>query len=461
MLQQPNRPWFRNAPATAAAAPVVGGAYAWYVVAVLVVAYTFSFLDRQILSLLVEPMKRDLSLSDTQISLLQGLAFASFNALAGLPLGRLVDTTRRTTVIAAGVAFWSLMTVGCGLVKSYALLLLMRMGVGAGEATLTPAAHSMIGDYFPPHKVGLPLAVYSMGIFVGGGLALVIGATVIAQVAVESIILPLVGTIYGWQLVFLIVGAPGLLVALWAMTLREPARTGPVHASGKTPIPEVWAYLKDNWVTFASLNLGFAVLAMMSYGLAAWIPTFFIREHGWSAVEIGHAYGLIYLVFGPLGVLCGGLLGDFTAARGVRNARLVVTLGVVIATAPFLTFFPLVADAKLALALLAGAVFFKTFINGLAPALLLQMVPNQMRGLGASASLLIINLVGLGLGPTSIALFTDLVLGDEQKLGVSLVVVPLAASVVGFLLLTTAYKPYLRTLGRLAAWNARAERAGG
>lgn len=427
--------------------------YGWYVVTVLVVAYTFSFLDRQILSLLVEPMKRDLRLSDTQISLLQGLAFASFNAIAGLPLGRLVDTRRRTAVIAAGIAFWSLMTASCGLARSYLALLLLRMGVGAGEATLTPAAHSMIGDLFPPSKVGLPLAVYSMGIFVGGGLALIIGAVVISNVAATTLVLPMLGALHGWQLVFLLVGLPGLLVALWVTTLREPKRTGGRQGGHRAaPLSEVWAYLRANLATFAFLNLGFAALGIMSYGLAAWIPTFFIREHGWSAVEIGHAYGLIYLICGPLGVLSGGLLGDLAASRGLSNPRLRVLLAVIVLTAPFLCF-PLFGDARLALAVLAVAVFLKTFVNGLAPALLLQMVPNEIRGLAASASILVINLFGLGLGPTAIALVTDYVVRDEAKLGVSLVAVSLGASALGLALLAAAWRPYQRTLERLRLWN--------
>lgn len=434
-------------------------AYGWYVVAVLTVAYVFSFLDRQILSLLVEPMKRDLSLSDTQISLLQGMAFALCNVLVGLPLGRLVDTRRRTALVAAGVAFWSLATAACGLVRTFPALLLLRMGVGAGEAVLTPAANSLIGDHFPPHKVGLPLAVYSIGIFIGGGLALVIGATII-QGALRSgpLLLPLVGEVRPWQSVFLLIGLPGLAVAALTLSLREPARKGALrHGTGAdgaatvaaVPLGEVVAFLRTNARAFWGINLFMGFSAVAGYGVAAWVPSLFIRRHGWSAVEIGHTYGLLLLTFGTAGVLCGGWLGDVMTRRHGPAGRLRAAIAVKLLTIPFIVAYTLLPDGRAAIWPLAATVFLPTFLNGLSPAILQQMVPNQMRGTAISISLLVINLLGLGLGPTSIALLTDRVFRDPASIHYSILIVSVAMMLLSLTCVLIAYRPYVALVGRL------------
>ncbi len=221
-------------------APYPSPGEAWYVVGVLTLAYVFSFIDRQILSLLVGPIQRDLAINDTWMSLLMGVSFAVFYTLFGIPLGRLADTKNRRNVIAVGIAFWSVMTAGCGLARQYWTLALMRMGVGIGEATLSPSAYSMIADYFRPERRSTAMSVYSMGIYIGSGLAFVLGGIVVKFAAQqESIELPWLGSIRSWQLVFLLVGLPGLPVALltW-LTVREPARRGVATTAS---LGEVWA----------------------------------------------------------------------------------------------------------------------------------------------------------------------------------------------------------------------------
>src|SRR5882672_1891382 len=189
--------------------------YAWYVVFILMVCYALSFVDRQILSLLVGPMKRDLALSDTRIGLLQGLAFALFYGLMGLPLGRLADTRNRRNVIILGVVLWSFLTGACSAARSFWSLFLARMGVGVGEATLSPSAFSLISDYFPKEKLATAMSVYSMGIFIGSGLANIVGGAVVDAVReLPAVTLPLLGTVAPWRFTFLIVGAPGLVIAL-------------------------------------------------------------------------------------------------------------------------------------------------------------------------------------------------------------------------------------------------------
>lgn len=442
--------------------------YAWYVVGILVVAYTFSFIDRQILSLLVGPMKRDLNITDTQMSLLQGFAFAIFYCIAGLPLGRMVDRRRRVSIIGAGVFVWSAMTALCGLAQSYWQLFLFRMGVGVGEATLSPAAYSMIADYFPPKRLGFALGVYGMGVYIGAGLALIIGAAVIGLVSNGgSLIVPIIGEVYAWQATFLIVGLPGLLVAIWVWTVKEPDRRGYIRkiiaddgteTAVQLPVSEVVGYMGRNWKTIAPLNICYALSAMMAYGVAAWIPTFFVRTYGWSYPQAGWWYGWIIIVFGTTGVVAGGWMGDFLTSRGIRNGRMVVCALTGLAVLPFAILYPLMDNPWMALLLLCPSTFFATFTTGAGPSALQELMPNQMRGFASAALIFVVSIIGLGLGPTSIALATDYIYGDEMMLRYSLVYVPagtlLLASAAGFL----ALRPYIRSLDYLKHWSAENEK---
>src|SRR4051794_33006831 len=264
-------------------------AYAWYVVGVLTVAYVVSFVDRQILNLLVEPIERDLGIGDTQMSLLMGFSFAVFYTLFGIPLGRLADSRSRRVIIAVGIASWSVLTAGCGLARKFWQLALLRMGVGVGEASLSPAAYSLIADYFRPERRATAMGVYSMGIYVGSGLAFILGGLVVRFASGrEQFDLPLVGPTRAWQLIFFVIGLPGLLVSLLVLaTVREPARRGAraargVGAGGSVPLAEVWAYLSANRATFAYLNVGVACLTVSSYGMSGWVPTLFARKYGWT-----------------------------------------------------------------------------------------------------------------------------------------------------------------------------------
>ena len=293
--------------------------YAWYVVGVLTLVYIFSFIDRQILNLLVRPIRRDLGITDFQMSLLMGFTFALFYTFFGIPLGRLADSRSRRTIIAAGFTVWSMMTAACGLAKNFLQMLLLRMGVGVGEAALSPAAYSIITDYFPPKRRATAISVYSMGIYIGSGIAFIVGGIVAGVAsAQETWYLPLVGATRPWQVVFFIVGLPGVLLALLMYTVREPVRRGirlRQTSYGKTsvarvPLRDVIGYLGRNWTTFLCHNVGFALLSFSSYGSSAWIPTFFVRNHGWTESRAGQVYGWIIAIASTLGVVAGGRLAD-------------------------------------------------------------------------------------------------------------------------------------------------------
>lgn len=439
-------------------APYPSPPYAWYVVGVLTLAYVFSFIDRQILNLLVGPIERDLGIGDTAMSLLMGFVFAVFYTLFGIPLGRLADTRSRRGLIAAGIAAWSLMTAGCGLARTYWQLLLLRIGVGVGEASLSPAAYSLIADDFPPERRATAMSVYSMGIYIGSGLAFILGGLVIRFASGrDRFDLPLVGAVRPWQLIFFLVGLPGLLMALLIATVREPPRRG-VGAAGPgkaaPPAPgEVWAYIRDNRRTFACLNLGIACLTFSSYGLSTWVPTFFVRRHGWDAGRAGLVFGLIVAVAGTLGIVAGGRLADRLRRDGRGDAELRVAWLAAVAWLPFGVLFPVMPRPGLSAALLALAVFFGSAPFGVAPAAIQRMMPNAMRAQATALYLFVINLIGLGLGPTAVAVATDYVFRDKAAVGLSLLAVGLLADAAAVALLALGLAPYRRSLDYLARWK--------
>jgi MFS family permease len=430
--------------------------YAWYVVGVLTLAYILSFIDRQILSLLVGPIKRDLGISDTSMSLLMGFSFAVFYTLFGIPLGRMADSRSRRLIIAVGIAAWSVMTAGCGLAQRYWQLALMRMGVGVGEASLSPAAYSLIADYFRPEHRATAISVYSMGIYVGSGLAFILGGLVVKFVSgQDQFELPIVGATRAWQLIFFVVGLPGLPMALLLLTVREPTRKGArlAVAGAAVPLREVLEYFRENRATFLGLNLGMACLTFSAYAASTWIPTFLVRVHGWSAGQTGVVFGLIVAIAGTLGIMTGGWLADWLRQRGHADAEVRVALFSAIGWLPFGILYPLVPHGSWAAILLAPAIFFTSAPFGVAPAAIQRMMPNAMRAQATALYLFVINLIGMGLGPTAVALMTDGVFKDENAVNLSLLVVCLAADTAAIALLWAALNPYRQSLEYLGRWN--------
>jgi len=445
--------------------------YAWYAVGVLTVAYIFSFIDRQILNLLVGPIRRDLGISDTQMSLLMGFSFAIFYTLFGIPLGRLADSRSRRTIIIFGIVFWSLMTAGCGLARSFWHFLVLRMGVGVGEATLSPSAYSLISDYFPKENRATAISVYSMGIYLGQGIAFLLGGLVIRFASAhESYDVPLVGATRPWQLIFFILGFSGVLFSLLMYTVKEPVRKGVQlvkAADGGLKVAQVSvgtliAYIRENLTTFLCHNLGFALFTFSAIGSFAWIPTFFIRKHGWTGSQAGVVFGAIVGLAGTLGVVAGGRLADRLARHGYGDSNMRVGLIGVIAVIPAGVLYPLMPSANLAATLLLLMVFFTSMPFGVAAAAIQEIMPNNMRGQASAIYLFVINLIGLGLGPTAVAVMTDYVFRDDNAVNYSLLVVGTMANLASATLLWAGLKPYLRTLNSLKGWAiANAESEGG
>ncbi len=410
--------------------------YAWYVVIVLMIAQVFSFIDRMIMGLLVGPIRSTFQISDTQYSLLAGFAFALFYGVMGLPLARIADSKSRRGLIAAGIAVWSVMTATCGLAKGFWTLFLARVGVGVGEATLSPAAYSIITDYFPKRVLATALSVFTIGVTVGSGLAYMIGGKVIGYVeSLGQLTLPILGDVHGWQLTFFLVGLPGLLVALLMVTVREPVRKGLMHAGagGKAlPISEVFGFFRSNARALASHVIGVALFIIPVYGLNIWGPTYLIRTFDYSRADAGWVFGIIMMVAGTLGLLIGGRLADRYFARGHHDAYSRVILGSIVCMMPFAVALGFARSPGVAITALGIATFFSAFQGGIAAGTLQLMTPNEMRGQAAAVYFLSSNLIGLGLGPTVVASFTDYVFRNDAAIGQSLaltagIMCPLAA----------------------------------
>jgi MFS family permease len=458
---QPAAP--RPQPVPDADPPYPPVAYSWYVVGLLMVVYVFSFMDRQILALLVTPIKRDLNLTDTQMSYLMGLSFAVFYTFFGIPLGRLADTMSRRGLIAAGLFFWSLMTTGCGFAQRFWQLALMRMGVGIGEATLSPSAYSLISDSFPRHLLGRAISIYGAGIYIGSGLAYLLGGVVVRWLGQQPTVgLPLVGDVRSWQVVFFVLGIPGMLLTLALLTVKEPARRGARRTSAggrakveQVPLGQVVGYMKQSWATFFCHNMGYALLSLSSYGTTAWIAEFIKRTYpGWTQADAGIAYGILVIVFGTAGIVFGGWLADRMGASGVEASKMWV--GALASALWFVTglFYTLAPSAELALTLLAPAVFFAAMPMGIAAAAIQEMMPNTMRGQASAIYLFVVNLIGLGIGPSAVAWVTDYWFGDENMLRYSLLIVNVTAHVAATALLVAGVRHFKQSLRQLEAWNA-------
>ena len=423
--------------------------YSWYIVLVLMVCFTCSFIDRQILSLLVGPIKADLHLSDTQFGLLQGFAFAVFYTLVGIPLGRWADVGNRRTMIAIGTAVWSVMTTLSAVARSFPSLFLARIGVGIGEATLSPAAFSMLSDSFSRERLSKAISVYTMGIFIGSGLALIIGGMVVqATSSMGDVTLPLFGTIAPWRLTFLIVGLPGLLIALWVWSLREPLRKSLLRGAdgevSKVSFREATQQIGSRWASFIPLALGMVFQSMVVFAFTAWAPAYFQRVHHWSPQLTGQWLGIIILTFGCLGMYVGGSLADHWRRRGHADSGIRVLL--ISAIGVGLCFVPafLLKDPVWTLILLAPALFFEGMPIGSAFASVQLIFPNQARGAAAALFMFILNLGGISLGPLLPALFTDRLFRSELRIGESLSLTMAIASVSMLVLFTLARAPYRR-----------------
>lgn len=417
--------------------------YAWWVVAILCVGSVVSMLERQVINLLVEPLKADLHISDTQISLLQGFAFAIFYAGMALPIGRIVDARSRVSVIAWGVLIFSIATFSCGLATSFLMLALARTFVGVGEATLTPAGMSLLSDYFPPEKLGRAIGLFVGSTYAGSGLSLIILGGVLKLLGQHpDISLPILGTVKDWQLAFLLSALPGFAFIALMLLVREPPRSTSVGEAVGQPVAlaETFAFIRNNFGRVIPIFLGIPLLAAANFAMNAWVPTFFIRTYGWEAAAIGPIFGLMVILCGTGGTVAGGALSDALAARGVRQPGLLVPIVTALAAAPFVAAFPLTGSSSASLALLVPAMFFGSMPFGAGSAGIVSFAPNRMRGQMIAMYMVLATVIGTGGGPWVIAVWTDTVLVDPTLIRWSIAVVAGALFIAGAAIIATGLR---------------------
>lgn len=426
--------------------------YQWYVVVICMVAYILSFVDRQILSLMIEPIKQDLMLTDTQFSLLQGLAFSLFYAFMGIPIAALADKKSRIKIISIGIAFWSLATAACGLSKNFIQMFIARLSVGAGEAALSPAFYSIVTDLFPKEKLGRALGLYAIGAFIGSGLAFLIGGYVISLLKnVDMVVLPVIGQLKTWQLTFFIVGLPGVLLALvMILTVKEPKRKGlkldqngqVIQASFKNSI----AFIKTHKKTFFCHFIGFSFYTMMLYSLLGWAPAFYMRHFGLDASQTGYILGSIILIANTAGALFCGWLIDYFSKKGYSDAA--IRAGMIGCAALVLpsVLFTQVDNIYLSFGLIFIAMFFSTFPIPASAAATQMLTPNQLRAQVSAKFLLISNLIALGVGTTAVALLTDKYFENTLMVGNSISIVNAIAGMIGVFLLFKGCKYYRESI---------------
>jgi MFS family permease len=427
-------------------------AYAWYVSVVFAVFYALSFVDRQVIAILVSPMKSELELSDLQISYLGGLSFVTFYVLFGLVMGRLVDTYNRKRILWVSIVIWTFATTLSAGASRFWQLLILRMGVGLGESVLGPCTYSMLADMFPRHRLATAISVACTGAAVGAGLAYLGGAVALGWATDLAgtdgyVELPLIGMYAPWRVVFLAVGIPGLLLSAILLTIREPRRGG-VHASASpaktaaVPVSEVFAYACAHWRVYAFLYLGIGFVSINVYGGGLWDIVFFERRYGWSPARSGIYYGFVVVIAQMIGSLCGGLVADYLSKKRSRDMKVAVLAAGAFICIGFRAAYPFMPSFETALMLIAPAVFLTAAPFGILAAAVQLVSPVNMRGQMSALYALVQGMVGMGVGPTLVAFFTEEVFRDLNKIGHSLAITGTIAQSIATVLFLLAVKPY-------------------
>lgn len=429
--------------------------YAWAVVAVLMIGLLVSYIDRQVVAIVVAPMKADLGIGDTQVGWIYGI-FAVFYAIAGVPIAWLADRKSRTGLIAFGVFFWSLMTMACGLARTFPQILLARIGVGVGEATLVPSANSLIGDYFPRPQIPFAVSVFQSASVVGSAVAFIVGGALLGFVqTAEEPLLPFLAGFSPWQQVFVYVGAPGLLLVPIMLSIREPRRRGAQSAPG-VPLQEVLAFYKRNRTMIVLHHLGFLSLSLMGFGFVFWTVSFFTRVHGVEAAEASQNFGWIFLLAGSFGSVWAAMLAVRLAKRGRKDANIIAAMVGAGLNIPMVLLVQVMPSAGWAYLLYIPAMLTSTSPFGLAYGSLPVIAPRHMRAVVVSIFMFVISM-GMLLGPPVTGFFNERVFPEQDGIRYSLTTVTLLFGVIGLTLLNLCRKHYARSLAEADALAATAD----
>lgn len=427
-------------------APWPAPSRAWWAVGMFCIAAVLSYSDRQVLSLLVDPLRADLRLSDFDVSLLQGVAFSLIYAVAGLALGRAADVLSRKAVVLTGIAIWSIATLSCGYATSFGQLFVARAVVGVGEAALAPAALSMLTDSFPAERRGAAIGTFLMGMIIGSGAAIAIGGLVI-EAAEAGLFrsVPLLARLAPWRTVMVCLGLLGVPVLLLIASVREPLRrhralAGPAHA---LPLRGVLARLRALRAFLIPLYIAMGLSNICDYALLSWTPTLLSRRFGLGAGTIGTVLGVVVIAAGVLGATGAGIVADALVRRGVQNARLKLAYVTLMVGAVGTLVFA--APAPLWVLSLVGIWILASTSGQTAGLTVLQEVaPNEIRGLSVSISSLVNIGLGLALGAALPTLVEKYLLHDTQAVGSAMTLVALPSAILSILL----YRRAMTTLDR-------------
>lgn len=426
---------------------------AYYTVALLGLVVMFAEVDRGIMSLLVQPIKNDMHLSDTSVSLLLGVAFALFYAAFGLPMSRFIDRSNRRNLLAAALGIWSVATVFCGLAQNFVQLFLARLFLGAGESVNGPAIFSMISDSFPKERLPRAIAIMQLGVTGGAGFSLIMGAIVIKMLVGVPDIHVLGLVIRWWQLVFMVIGLPGLLVALvLQLTVREPLRRGmgTVAQQSQIGMRQVLAYVGKNWKVFGP-QFGSMGIAALGMGALSWGPAFYQRTYGWQPAQVGMMLGIMNLVTAPIGLFAGVWAYERYVKKSFVDAPMRVVIVGRLMAIPFALAMPLMPNPWLALGCAAIGGIALGFGGASQNAALQIVTPPSMRGQMTAINMFLFSVVGSGLSPSIIALITDYVFRDESQLRYAILTTAVLFGPASLLVWWLGVKPYVREVARLEA----------
>lgn len=424
---------------------------ACYSLGVMTVVVMFATLDRQMLALLIDPIKKDFHVSDTQVALLLGAAFSITYGLTGIPIARIADTWNRRNLIAISVGFWGACTLLGGIAQSYTHMFLARLGLGVGESGYGPAAWSIAADNWPREKLGLALGIMGTGAMMGIGLSSFTGGAILHFAEhLPSMHVPFVGTIRPWQWTFLVVGLPALLWSIMVMSTREPPRRGlgPNKKVQSVPVRDVARWVLDDWRTYLAVIGGSTMKIFLAAGHATWGATLYHRQFGWELSRVGLITGTITLIVSPIGMIIGGKLSERWTKQGRPDANLRIVLYGLSCSVPLLTIAPLLPNPYMILSVNGMAIFIAALGMGPAFAATQSVTPNRIRAQIGALSQFSTNVIAFALSPLVVALFTDYLFEDPSKLRYS---IALNAAVMGALAVLVTFqglKPYARSYAR-------------
>ena len=419
-----------------------------YCVVVMTLAMAFAFFDRQIPTMLIGPIQADLGLSDTQIALLGGVAFSVFYAVMALPIGYAVDRVSRAKVVGTGVMTWSVMTALAGFADSFLKLFGARVGVAIGEAVIAPTSVSLVGDYYPPNKQGRPLGIISAGVYIGMGMALIGGGFIIEYLTeLGGLTIPGIGYFKPWQGTFLIVGVPGILVAIAAYMIVEPKRQQ-VRAE-RVPALDIITHIKAHSRAIVLMFTGIIFIGMMSYSFIWWAPIMLVRTYDMSISEVGYTLGVITIISSTIGTIATGTVIDLVRKRGYLDAPLRVGACIAAIATPFGIAAPLMPDPVLSLALIFVLMMLISGLTPLGMTAVGNIATSTTRGQLTGVYALVLMVFSMSLGPQLTAFFTDFVFMDQLRLNWSVSLTAAIVLTLGAIFLTVSLRPYSRSIETL------------